>query len=92
MYTYAEVITSYGVCRVDEDPLICYGRMRVFMHLIGVAHDTYPAPPERPPSPFNTVSPAGVNPIDAVPLLFAQHNGCATLPLHLHALSLPDDV
>ena len=37
---------------MDDDPLVCYGEMGVFMHLLGVACDTPPAPPEkglRPP-------------------------------------------
>ena len=41
---------------------------------------------------FDTFSPTGVNPIDAAPLLFAQHNGYATLPFCLHAPFPLDDV
>ena len=77
---------------MDEDPLICYGRMRVFMHLIGVTCNTSPAPPERPSPPLNTLSPAGVSPFDAAPLLLAQCIGlCNTAPLP-PCSSLPGDV
>ena len=41
---------------------------------------------------FDTVSPAGIDPFDAVPLLSAQHNGYATLPFCLHAPFPLDDV
>jgi hypothetical protein len=34
---------------VDQDPLVCYGEMRVFMCLLGVACDTFPAPSEEGP-------------------------------------------
>ena len=67
---------------MDEDPLVCYSRMRVFMHSLGVTCDTFPTPPERPLSPLVTLSPAGVPPFDAVPLLLAQCIGlCNTAPL-----------
>ena len=40
---------------MDEDPLICYGEVRVFMCLFGVACDTAPAPPELYVNLFDTV-------------------------------------
>ena len=77
---------------MDEDPLICYGRMRVFMYSLGVACNTSPAPPERLSPPFNTLSPADVNPFDAAPLLLTQCIGlCDTAPSP-SCSSLPGDV
>ena len=49
------MITSYGECRVDDDPLICYGEVRVFMRLYDVDCGTAPAPSEEcshPPHPL----------------------------------------
>lgn len=61
------------------------------MHLLGVACNTSPAPPERPSSPFDTLSPAGVDPFDAAPLLLAQCIGlCNTAPSP-SCSSLPGD-
>ena len=62
------------------------------MHLMGVARDTSPAPPERPLSPFDTLSPAGVDPFDAVPLLFAPRIGLCNTALSPLRSSLPGDV
>ena len=62
------------------------------MHLLGVACNTSPAPPERPLPPLDTLSPAGVSPFDAAPLLLTQHIGlCDTAPLPPYS-SLPGDV
>ncbi|KAJ1587495.1 hypothetical protein NDA15_006054 [Ustilago hordei] len=41
---------------------------------------------------FDTVSPTGIDPVDAAPLPSAQHTGYATLPFCLHAPFPLDDV
>ncbi|SYW81850.1 uncharacterized protein UHO2_00355 [Ustilago hordei] len=58
-------------------------RMRVFMHSLGVTCNTFPTPPERPSPPLDTLSPAGVTPFDAAPLLLTP---CIAPPPHRQSL------
>ncbi|SPC66993.1 uncharacterized protein UHOD_11453 [Ustilago sp. UG-2017b] len=60
---------------MDDDPLICYGEMGVFMCLFGVAYDTPPTPPEE-----------GYRPLLASVVSVLIHSTlapCLHAPLHL---------
>ena len=77
---------------MDEDPLICYGEMRVFMCLLGVACDTSPAPSEEGSRPLLTLLLLMcVDSFDAALLLLRQCVGLRdTAPLP-PCSSLPGD-
>ena len=78
---------------MDEDPLVCYGEMRVFMHSLGVACNTSPAPSEEGFHLLPTLLLVlGVISFDAALLLPGQCVGsCDTVPLP-SCSSFPGDV